>query len=46
MRGPGRRSLRLIKELDCPGGPEVLGNTVRKRFADQLERFLARPGKG
>jgi len=28
------------------GGPEALGNADRKKFADQLDRFLAKQGKG
>jgi uncharacterized protein YaiI (UPF0178 family) len=36
LRGTGVRT----------GGPEVLGNADRKRFADQLDRFLAKVGKG
>jgi uncharacterized protein YaiI (UPF0178 family) len=28
------------------GGPEALGNADRKRFADQLDRFLAKQAKG
>jgi uncharacterized protein YaiI (UPF0178 family) len=32
LRGTGVRT----------GGPEALGNTDRKRFADQLDRFLAK----
>ena len=35
LRGTGVRT----------GGPEALGNADRKRFADQLDRFLARQGK-
>ena len=35
LRGTGVRT----------GGPEALDNTDRKRFADQLDRFLARAGK-
>ena len=36
LRGTGVRT----------GGPEALGNVERKRFADQLDRFLAKQGKG
>jgi hypothetical protein len=36
LRGTGVRT----------GGPEALGNVERKRFADQLDRFLAKAGKG
>ena len=36
LRGTGVRT----------GGPEALGNVERKRFADQLDRFLAKMGKG
>jgi hypothetical protein len=36
LRGTGVRT----------GGPEALGNVERKRFADQLDRFLAKVGKG
>lgn len=36
LRGTGVRT----------GGPEALGSADRKRFADQLDRFLTRQGKG
>ena len=36
LRGTGERT----------GGPEALGNADRKRFADQLDRFLAKRVKG
>jgi uncharacterized protein YaiI (UPF0178 family) len=36
LRGTGERT----------GGPAALDNTDRKRFADQLDRFLARQPKG
>ena len=36
LRGTGVRT----------GGPETLSNTDRKRFADQLDRFLTRQAKG
>ena len=36
LRGTGVRT----------SGPEALGNTDRKRFADQLDRFLARKKPG
>ncbi len=36
LRGTGVRT----------GGPEALGNADRKRFADQLDRFLAKQAKG
>jgi uncharacterized protein YaiI (UPF0178 family) len=35
LRGTGVRT----------GGPEALGNVERKRFADQLDRFLAKQAK-
>jgi hypothetical protein len=35
LRGTGVRT----------GGPEALGNAERKRFADQLDRFLAKQAK-
>lgn len=36
LRGTGVRT----------GGPDTLSNTDRKRFADQLDRFLTRQAKG
>lgn len=35
----------LYRAGERTGGPDALDNTDRKRFADQLDRFLARQAK-